>query len=179
MPGPLDDLAAVGDLTKLLSGDQAAAVQRAQRAVRSYCGWHIAPAFTETLKLDGDGSNLLFLPSLKIGEIVSVVTDGRVVDLDQVDDSEAGYLQLNAGCWSPRPGKTFVVLTHGYENAPEDVVAVVTAVAARAIDSPSGRTREHAGEIDVGFALVGTGVSGGIALLEHEKAILDRYRVSS
>lgn len=173
----LPDLASTGDLTKLLSGDQAASVRQAQRAVRNYCEWHIAPVITETLKLDGDGSNLLMLPSLKIVEIVSVITDGKVVDLAEVDDSEAGYLELNTGCWSPRPGKTFVVLEHGYEEPPEDVVSVIVSAAARQLDSPAGRIREHAGEVDIGFALVGNGVSGGIALLEHEKAILDKYRV--
>jgi len=173
----LPDFATTGDLTKLMSGDEAASVRQAQRAVRNYCGWHIAPVVTETLKLDGDGSNLLFLPTLKIETIVSVITDGRVVDLTQVDDSTAGFLELAAGCWSPRPGKTFVVLEHGYESAPEDVVGVVVSAAARQLDSPAGRTREQAGGVNVGFALTGVGVSGGIALLEHEKAILDKYRV--
>lgn len=175
----LPDLATTGDLTNLLSGDEAASVRQAQRAVRNYCEWHIAPVITETLTLDGDGGNLLFLPSLKIVEILSVITDGRVVDLTQVDVSEAGYLELFTGCWSARPGKTFVVLEHGHDPVPDDVVGVVAQVAARAIDSPSGRTREQAGGVNVGFGLTGVGVSGGIALLEHEKAILDKYRVGS
>lgn len=173
----LPDLATTGDLTKLMSGDAAASVRQAQRAVRNYCGWHIAPVVTETLKLDGDGSRVLFLPSLKVVDIIAITTAGVPVLPADVDDSEAGYLELVSGCWSPRAGKTLVTLEHGYESAPEDVVAVIVSVAARAIDSPSGRIREHAGEVDIGFALVGNGVAGGIALLEHEKAILNKYRV--
>jgi hypothetical protein len=172
-----DDFAATGDLTKLMSGDEAAIVRQAQQAVRSYCGWHIAPVFTETLKLDGEGGKLLFLPSLKIVNIIAITTAGVAVLPDDVDDSEAGYLELYRGCWAPRAGKTLVTLEHGYEEAPADVVGVVAQVAARAIDSPAGRTREQAGGVNVGFAFTGAGVSGGLALLEHEKAILDKYRV--
>lgn len=173
----LPDIATATDLTKFMLGDEDAIVRQAQRAVRNYCQWHVWPVITETLKLDGDGGKVLMLPTLKIVELISVTTGGATVDLANIDDSEAGFLELSVGCWSPRAGKTRVELQHGYDDVPEDVVAVIVQTAARAADSPAGRTREQAGGVNVGFGLTGAGVSGGLALLAHEKELLDPYRV--
>ena len=44
-------------------------VRAAQGAVRRYCGWHVAPSITETLRLDGYGGRVLTLPSKHITAI--------------------------------------------------------------------------------------------------------------
>lgn len=173
----LPEIATPEDLDLYKAGDPTAILRQATTAVRNYCEWHIAPVVTETMKLDGNGGKDLYLPTQQIVQLISVTNAGVPVDLDDIDDSEAGYLTLVTGCWSTRPGKSVVQLQHGFETAPDDVVAVILAIAARAVDSPAGRTREHGGLVDIGFGLTGAGVSGGLALLEHEKTLLDRFRV--
>ena len=35
-------------------------------AIRSYCGWHVAPIVEETMTLDYDGGGILTLPTLRL-----------------------------------------------------------------------------------------------------------------
>ena len=74
------------------------AVLAAAEAVRSYCGWHIAPAVEETVTLDGSGGRHLLLPSLHVTEVSEIVADlltrPRRVDAAVQDDSMLGtYLR--------------------------------------------------------------------------------------
>ena len=100
----------------------------------------------------------------------------ETVDLADIDDSDAGWLTLYRGAWSCRPGKVVVRLKHGHEQSPEDVVAVISAVAARMADSPAGRPREQAGQVAVTKANVAFNIAG-FALMKHEKELLDPYRI--
>ena len=172
----LPDLATATDLDKFKSGDPATIVRQAQRVVRNYCRWHVSPVVEATFKLDGDGTKDLFLPTLEIVELLEVTNAGTVVDLADIDDSDAGWLTLTSGTWSCRSGKVIVKLRHGHETPPEDVVGVISAVAARMADSPMGRSREHAGQVDVTKAQVAPNISG-FALMKHEKELLDPYRI--
>lgn len=147
-----------------------------QAAIRSYCGWHIAPSIQETVKLDGRGSRHLWLPSLYVTEVTAVSNEGTALTDVEYDWSESGYIESRYGCWTTRPRQVEVEFTHGYDDIPADVVGVAVAVAARAIASPSGATRQQVGAVALGYATV-NGASGGIALLQHERDILDQYRL--
>lgn len=174
----LPDFAEVSNLTAYRDGEEEAIVRQAQAAIRRYCGWHVAPEVTETLTLDGQGGRHLWLPSLHVNAITSVTNEG--VDLDLIDGlgwSASGYLERRGGCWSRRPRQIVVTLSHGFIDIPEDLVEVAVSIASRAASSPSGAVDEGTGPFRAKWATVAPGVAGGVALLQHERDILDLYKL--
>jgi hypothetical protein len=164
------------ELADYLAGDAEAIVEQVQAAIRAYCGWHIAGTLTESVRLDGGGSRHLWLPSLHVTAVEEVTDSDVDLTVDDYDWSAIGYLQRRGACWSTRPRQVQVTYTHGYPVVPRELIGVAAAIAARAIASPSGNTDESAGAVRISHGTFG-GVSGGIALLEHERQLLDRYKL--
>jgi hypothetical protein len=116
------------ELDEFRNGDPVRLIGAATAEVRSYCGWHIAPEVTETVKVDGSGVALL-LPTLHLTDVTSITRDGVDVPLADVR-------------WKPNgivTGYTFsgeydVTFTHGYDSTPEDVARVVAALASEGMD---------------------------------------------
>lgn len=175
---PAADFVDATDLAKFKAADQDAIVDQVQGSIRTYCGWHVAGLFTDhEVILDGRGSTAIWLPSLKVTAVTEVINEGVTLTADDYDWSADGYLELRNGyCWSRRPRQVSVKFTHGFDPVPEDLIGVAVGVAARAVASPSGATREQVGSVALGYGTF-NGVSGGIALLEHEKEQLDQFRL--
>lgn len=150
---------------------------QAEAMVRAYCGWHIAPQRTVTVTLRGDYQADLLLPSLHVTAVSSVVRDGTTLAPD--DDytwTDAGVLSgTGLGCWYSLPVE--VTFTHGYADVPEDVTAVVQAVARRAVDNPGSMVRRQVGPFAATYSQTGFNQSLPIALMDAEKEILDHYRI--
>jgi hypothetical protein len=154
------------------------ALDAISRAIRRRCGWHIAPSVTETLTLDGPGGYYLALPSMHVTDVTAVRNDTFVADLaGAVQWSALGTVWCSSG-FSGRYRGVEVDLTHGYAlDEVEDLVGVVLAAAARGLSSPMGQTREQAGGLSIQWATTAPGVSGGVAILEHERELVDAYRI--
>lgn len=149
-------------------------------AIRRYCGWHIAPIINDVLTLDGPGGTYLDLPSMRVVD-VSHVQIGRytvLVNRRDYDWSVLGSLERRGGYWPTRYRSIRVTLTHGYVTAP-DIERVALSVVSRELSSPTGRVREHAGQVDIQNATTSPGVAGGVAFLGPELSILDSYRIVS
>lgn len=147
-------------------------------AIRRYCGWHIAPAQTETVVLDGPGGRLLSLPSLHVTDVSAIAEDDVPVETSNYRWSVDGSVKKKSGRWSDEFRSVTVTYTHGFDYADvADLTSVVLSVIVRQLSSPTGATREQAGQVSVSWAVTAPGVSGGIALLEHERSILDHYRI--
>lgn len=155
------------------------ALDGASQAIRNYCGWHVTPVATETLVLDGPGGRLLSLPTKRVVSIASIVEDETTL-ADNTDFrwSEDGSVKRKTCRWSDDFRILTVVLTHGYDTA-LDLKRVLLSVVMRELSSPSGATREQAGAVSVSWALSAPGVSGGIAIMQNERQILDFYRIES
>ena len=68
------------DLAYSATADEAQRLEQAEAEVRGYCGWHIAPSVTEEIKVEGDGGQVLLLPSLYVTAVASVTDeDGNTV----------------------------------------------------------------------------------------------------
>ena len=146
----------------------------ATQAVRSYCGWHISPAVTETVVLDGRGGRSLLLPSLHVGEITSVLNDGVEV-IDDVQFSESGILVLDCGYWSCKFRSITITWTHGWPvDEVADLAGIISKLAGRAATAASNITRQNAGTQGVSYGTV-NGLPPGIDLFESEKDQLARY----
>lgn len=147
----------------------------AEAVVRKYCGWHVAPVIVEDLVLDGSGTHSLFVKSLRLVNVLSASVDGVALDVSTLEWSEAGFLRV-PGRFPDKLRSVRLTIEHGFDSAP-DVVAIVRAIAARASASPTGVVREQAGAVSLTMSLTAPGVSGGVVLMDHERRMLDKYRI--
>lgn len=164
------------DLDNYQSGDQQTLIDQATAEVRRYCGWHITPSVTESVTVDGSGHTFVSLPSLHVTAVTAVTENGVLLDSSSYEWSTIGQL------WRPWPWtghyrSVTASITHGFPDVPEDVRAVVLAVAARAKASPDGVTRRQTGAVSESYSQTGFNVAGGVSLLQHEKDALARYKL--
>lgn len=163
----VDDLAARAS-TPLPSTQRAtAALVDASAIIRNYCGRRFTrDVTTEPMRVVRD---VIVLPELPVHEIVDVVD----IDRNPVEWSWNGDDVLYV------PGARLVRVTydHGFDEVPDDVVAVVCNVAARALAAPpetAGLTSESITNYSVGYGAVGA--SGPAGIFNEERRALDRYR---
>lgn len=171
-------------VTNLQAGEDERLLQ-AEAVVRDFCGWHIAPVRTQSVVLHGLGASSLLLPSLYVTGVVSVVQgDGTEVDPEHYEWTKGGVLRPKGGLtwwhyfshpWHLRTDPVTVTFTHGYEQPPPPVTAVVQAVAQRAMDNPRSLVREQAGPFSETYSQTGFNQSLPIALLAAEKELLAPY----
>ena len=174
-----------GDLALYQGGDAQSLINQATALVRRYCGWHVTPSMTETVTLDGSGNGTQILPSLHVSAIASVTYEGTLLAAVDYSWSPVGVVEYvpggpyftNAYRWSTGLGKVVVVMTHGFDDAP-DLAGVVMAIASRAQASPNGVVRTQAGPFSETYSQTGFNVAGGVSMVDHEKDILNRYRLA-
>lgn len=93
--------------------------------VRAFCGWHIAPEVEETVTVDGPGSSLLVLPTLHLTDLTGVTNDGSTVT-----DPEWSRTGMVRHCyWTHKFRGVTATMTHGYEEWPADLLAVMADLA--------------------------------------------------
>lgn len=150
----------------------------AHAAIRRFCGWHVAPAITETLTLDGSGGKTLLLPSKRIVSIQSVLSDGQDVT-DRVDVSKgAGMIEFD-GQLSRKLGGIAVNLTHGYEiDEVPDVAALIVTLTKRAREAGRTIASQAIGPANVRYITGSDGSVPGLPLFESEKETLEPYRLN-
>ena len=184
----LDPLATVDDLAERLVGgvdDPGRAevlLRDASAAVRGYTGQQIsAGASTARLRIRNGQARLPQQPVTAVIAVDNVNGDGlvfwwpgggQVVDLRSIPVANA-----SAGWWR---GVSYVDVTyeHGYEEIPDDIIAVVCQIAGRAMGAPadeSGIQQESVGSYS--YSRGAAAASGPLGMLVPERAVLDRYRL--
>lgn len=109
-----------------------AALLTATAQVREFCGWHIAPSYTETVLVSVVGGVAL-LPSLYVTDVASV--DGLTTGFTW---SQTGRVVVG----SPRmTGLSLVTFTHGYDSCPRAVLSAVLQLAQSEL-VPAQRVRQ-------------------------------------
>lgn len=172
----IDPIISKTDYDAALAGTSDLYMLGAENAIRRYCGWHVYPVTTENVVMDGSGRSVLRLKTLRLLEITAFSEDGRALDPATLEWSQAGYLQRHHGTFTRRLRGIRASIKHGFDQAPE-LQALVLTIAERAKASPAGVVQEAAGAVNIRFSTFGSGAAGGVALMEHEYALLDRYRL--
>jgi hypothetical protein len=163
-----------------------APTDQAVAAVRAYCGWHIAPARTETLTVDGPGGNTLCLPTLHVTAVAKVTENGTDLDPDTgYNWSEAGIIRRSwstnttsgyCGWWTTNLRGISVELTHGYTEWPIELAGIIQAVADRIGDNPTGLEQQTVGPFTEKYTTSGGGGAGS-AFGAADEAVLTRYKL--
>jgi hypothetical protein len=116
-----------------------------------------------------------------------------VVDIDtvKVNDvvtsdwwQDGNDLLLRSGAWDQPPAanrapQVTVTYTHGYDEVPGDIKAIVLQAANRVIVNPSGIRSETVGGESVTYLIPAVGEYLGVLLSRTEQKVLDRYRRSA
>lgn len=165
----------LGELVAYQAGDAQILIDQATASVRTYCGWHITPVVTETVTVPGLGqtftatrTKVLFLPSLHVVLVTSVLRDGVLVPAAEYAVDPAGLL-VHVSAWSPSVASVAVTMTHGYVEAP-DVAAVIMARVSRVQSTPGSAVRVQAGPFSEQY-------QSGTGFTDDELVTLDRYRL--
>lgn len=171
------------------------AVAFASGLVREWCGWHIAPSRADTVRLNGDGTTLLLLPSLRVTDVARVATaeEGDLIDvawgdngvLARTGSSEfaaawtAGNVYMRPKVFPAGVRNVTVEFTHGWDATPPAVQAVVVAVARRvAGGNVLPVVQEAAGGLSRMFGgMARSGPAASAAFTAVEAMVLNRYRL--
>lgn len=163
---------------RLSSTDEAieAKIAAVSAAVRSHCGWHVAPALECSCELDGGGSTL-WLPCMGVSSVSSVEVAGEACEGFQ---------------WAPRgelrlPTRTpdalrcvAVAYVAGFDPAAvPDLAQVVAQVAANDLCAAPGLREEHTGSVGATYNMTESGVSGGVRLLASDRLALTPWRIEN
>lgn len=160
-------------LTAYEDGDAALHIAAAEQAVRTYCGWHIAPSLEVTgARFRAGERGLVMLPSLYVTDVAKVTVDGRVLDPSEFDWEQCGFISRRCPSWPHDPYVT-VDFTHGYEECPADVAAVVYELASTSIEMPASPARD----VTAGPFRLTLASSVGSSLSRDQKGRLASYRI--
>lgn len=171
--GPVGGLVDRSKIDAFEDGDPEFFIAAAEQSVRTYCGWHIAPSLTITDGRYRSGERgLVILPSLHVTDVASVSVDGRVLGTTEYDWEPCGFISRRVPSW-PRDPYVTVSFTHGYEECPADVAAVVFELASKAMEMPASPARD----VTAGpFRLTLTSAIG-VSLSRDQQSRLATYRI--
>lgn len=165
-----------GEIADTIEATEDDRIEQAESLVRGFCGWHISPTRTETISVRSRRGETLTLPSLHVTAVASVTDDTTPLTVESDYTWSAAGILTRLGYWSD--GKLVEVqFTHGYSIPPPELVAVVQAVAKRAVNNPDSLTRRTTGPFTDAYSTTGAGQASTLALLDSEKEILRRYRI--
>lgn len=170
------------DLTGADETRMQALLDDASAAVRGYTGQEFTSSST-TLRLKAR-TGVLRLPQRPVTAVASVEdTDGNALSYEWMGDDRIYLWSLSPlNAWEINISRTRllyvdITYTHGYAAVPDDIVAVVCQMASRAYGiSPTDSGRQSESIQGYSYSVGGAAASGGVGMLNDERAVLDRYR---
>ncbi|MGE2714199.1 hypothetical protein ACQI4L_09090 [Mycolicibacterium litorale] len=146
-------------------------------AARRFCGWHVTGVREEdVVTMDGPGSALLVLPTLRLVELTAVVEDGVTLDVaTALDVSPRGLVRKRSGTrWSDRFGSIKVTMKHGFDDADDFNAAVLSFVDRSSLAATGGRER-----VIGPIQYEPEAMAAGSAFSVVERSLLEQYRLES
>ena len=149
--------------------------------VQVYCGWHIAPARSDVATLDGPGSRVLVLPSLRVTDVASIEEDGVTLDPSAYEWSRAGVVRRLASTsywsscqprWTNHLRGLVVTFTHGFDTMPADLQQVIDDLSARLGSGFGGLVSQSVGPFTESYGQPSTAAMGS------NLATLNSYRLA-
>lgn len=151
------------------------ALEAVSAEIRRGAGWHVWPLLRDhELVLDGSGGRVQSVPTLHLVAVKAAASAGVAIPVDSLDFSRLGLIEVPGRVWTRRYGQVRLTIDHGHTAVPE-LQGLCLSLAARALASPMGATREQAGSLSVNWAMTSS-VSGGILPTGAELETLRRYR---
>ena len=166
------------------SGDTSEAAKAASASIRQHCGWHVYPVITETMTVRGSGARDLFLPTLRLLDVVSCTEDG--IELDPaaltLGADFAGFVAHPSRYWTNSRRGVTVTIRHGFDYVPE-LAELCRNIVARAAESPGGQVTARSksmGDRALSVQYAQPGGGGGRPFYDSEiQQVLAPYRIAT
>lgn len=139
--------------------------------IRAWCGWHIAPSVTETIKLDGPGGGLLMLPTLHLTDLIHIENNGN--EIIDPEWSQIGVVRARCRRWTSRFRGIEVEMTHGFPTVPAELIGMALEIGLRLWTVDGWVRSEQTGGVSVSY--FASTASGGF--LMDETQVLGRYKL--
>lgn len=141
-------------------------------AIRDACGWHVAPSLECYFIGEGEG-NLLVLPAMGVVDVASLSIKGASA---QFEWRASGMVRLKSGHFPDSWRSVECNYTAGYSSA--SVAQVAAQIAANALVASPGVSDERAGGVSITYNKTGDGITGGVSLLQRDRAALAPYKLA-
>lgn len=179
----LPPLLSASDLSDLTSGRFGAStagvdsvLQGVSSAIRSICGWHVAPLLNVIETTEGP-ERVITLKSLNVDSINHVYELDEELTQGQYEWRQDGLLKRCQ--WKSWPSSWQSVVVDYMSGLPDDAAyalkVVAAQVASNALAAPAGVSSEQAGDVSIKYNATESGVSGGVRLLPSDIALLEPY----
>lgn len=147
----------------------------ARAAARRFCGWHVTGVIEDDeVTIDGPGSPLLVLPTLRLIELTGVVEDGTALNVADLHVSARGLVRKKSGAWwSGLYGSIVVTMTHGFSD--EDAADFNSAVSSFAERNEAGDRPRVVGPVQ--WDSVAMAAASAFSVVE--RSLLEQYRLES
>lgn len=153
------------------------AIAAASAAIRSFCGWHVAPALDCSITLDGEAGDI-WLPTCALNSVASATVNGAEVEV--TGHNRRGRVRL-AGCgyWRGGLGNVTVDYNAGFDSdiAPDLVSIVAKRVVAEVALTTYGVASESAGGVSISYSGTALSDSGGTYLPDDVRQALMPYKL--
>ena len=163
--------------------DVSATLSAVSATIRGYCGWHVAPNVTCYVETNGPG-RIITVPTLAMTDLIEVTENGEELDVDDIEWLSSGLIRKPPSMcwhhpgWHPKWRSVHVTYESGYDmDAVPDLAAIVSQVASNHLAAPAGVRSERAGNVEIAYNSMASGVSGGVTLLGRDMAMLAPYRL--
>ena len=141
-------------------------------AIRNHCGWHVSPSRTCVFTGNGEG-RLLVLPAMAVTTVEYVRIDGEDAEFEWMSN---GLVRLKSGRFPDSWRSVECRYTAGYDSDPV-LGEIVAQIASNALAAAPGIAEEHAGSVGATYNKTGDGITGGVSLLDRDKALLAPYKL--
>ena len=154
----------LGQITAATHPFLADELEAATAAIRAFCGWHIAQTEAVTFIRRFPYVEQVYLPAGNVLGVSAAVVDGITFDAEQLEAVEFDPLTG----WTNIAGRAVsVTFNAGFAEVPADLKLLTLELAAGALGSPLGVTREQAG----GVSVLLDRVSGDLTDADHARLV--------
>jgi hypothetical protein len=163
----LDDFDAMGGAEfSATESAKKATLAAVSAAVRDFCGWHVAPKLECTVDIPADGDAVL--PFMAVDGSTYAESDARTVER---------YVSCGGVLMRRGMRMRTVTVSAGYDDL-SVLAQVCYQLAANHLVATAGLREEHVGTAGATYNQTDNGVSGGVRLLDSDRALLAPYRIT-
>lgn len=146
-------------------------------AVRDYCGWHVAPNLHCELMTQVD-TRVVMLPAKFVSAIDDIEVSEEHLAASDYEWKRSGAVRLSRcpaarGRWQAYR----IEYDAGLDSSITSLGQIAAQIALNNLMAAPGIRNESVGQVSVSYSQMTEGVSGGVQLLERDKAMLAPYRI--
>lgn len=149
------------------------AIMACSNAIRSACGWHVAPNVACRATMDG-GERRLWLPASHVTTVTAVSVCGS--EVTAYEWNRQGLLRIP---YAPDVLRAVVAeYDAGHATVPAELAELVRDHVERVVSKSRGIAQETAGSVSISYAQSYAASLGGVSLTPTDREVIGHYRLT-